>query len=111
MAQFCRGGGGGCDCEQFTPTADNPARCLECEHGLSKHPNTGAAASSNPTPSNNVPSDATPTPSNGSLQIYGSTNLQNILGNMKSRKPEARKEALSTKTKVGPIASVLCFLN
>ena len=80
MAQeFCRGGGGGCDCEQFTPEPDNSVKCWECGHGKSKHPDFEQAASqSNTAPSNVVPSNMVPS-NTASLQVHDSSNPNSIL--------------------------------
>ncbi|KAI6035711.1 hypothetical protein EDC04DRAFT_2191826 [Pisolithus marmoratus] len=37
---YCRGAKGTCDCEQFRPSTRDAAHCLECSHGISKHPDT-----------------------------------------------------------------------
>ena len=116
MPQFCRGGGGECDCERFQPKEDSPTHCWECNHGKSKHPDVEqAVTSSNTTPSNapsNTASSNTTSDSNGtlsnaaagtdSLQKYSSSKINNILGTLRSKKvtpfhSEARKEAVQTK--------------
>ncbi len=39
VIETCRGKGvDPCDCEAHSPSPDNPAICLECAHGISKHP-------------------------------------------------------------------------
>ena len=98
MSDLCRGGKLGeatCDCEEFSPS-ENPKRCMECDHGESKH---------GPPQSQNLPPPV-PTPA--------STSLTDIFGNLSGTVPRstplptgavsqmtARTEALQTKMATG----------
>ena len=37
---------GRCDCEEHSPSSDNPSKCEECGHGRSKHPRPTVTSSS-----------------------------------------------------------------
>ncbi|KAL4062007.1 hypothetical protein J3A83DRAFT_4510923 [Scleroderma citrinum] len=87
---LCRGGDGGCDCERFQPKAENAAHCLECSHGLSKHPNTDNTQVIQTQPATIA-------------TVPGSSNVAKIFKGLTARRlsglsqPNPRQEALATK--------------
>jgi hypothetical protein len=69
MAEFCRGRTNDipCDCEEFTPLDDTPAKCAECSHGRSKHPKN---PSMQPPLDNIKPQPQLPTSRQSVLQMF-----------------------------------------
>jgi hypothetical protein len=62
MSEFCRGRTNetACDCEEFTPLDDMPAKCVECSHGKSKHPKgVGSESIAQTRPTNTQPQSLT----------------------------------------------------
>ncbi|KAL4075043.1 hypothetical protein V8B97DRAFT_2103261 [Scleroderma yunnanense] len=87
---LCRGGDGGCDCKCFQPKVENAAHCLECSHGLSKHPNTDNTQVIQMQPATIA-------------TVPGSSNVAKIFKGLTARwpsglsQPNPRQEALATK--------------
>ncbi|KAL4070116.1 hypothetical protein V8B97DRAFT_2024137 [Scleroderma yunnanense] len=88
---LCRGGDVGCDCEHFQPKVENAVHCLECSHGLSKHPNTDDTQVTQMQPATIA-------------TVPGSSNMAKIFEGLTARQlsglsqPNPCQEALATKT-------------
>lgn len=98
---FCKGNKGDCDCERFTPQAENRARSQECDHGISKHPGAlGADEALQPPPSTQPPRPTQPSSATQSGPQNMRTVFQSVIGSSSNSRSDdfafARKEALSS---------------
>lgn len=70
VIETCRGKGADpCDCEAHSPSPDYPAICLECGHGISKHPKQASDISPATTALSVLASDSSSTCSGPELSV------------------------------------------
>jgi hypothetical protein len=80
-SRFCRGGGGACECEEFRWQNDGKPICYECDHGISKHPQAGAATSKTMTTTERaeLPPPPPPPPPDPSSSLRASTRTPGVI--------------------------------